>query len=50
METHVPPAVAAQLDWMLEGTFWPERFDGEQRQEYEESQRRIERQWDHQPR
>ena len=44
------PAMAAQFDWMQLGQFNPERFKGEQRRQYEEAQRRIERQWDNQPR
>lgn len=46
----VKPAFAAQLDWMQVGAFNAERFSGEQRKEYESEQRRIERQWDNQPR
>lgn len=44
------PAMAAQLDWMKIGEFNATRFQGEQRKQYEEAQRRIERQWDNQPR
>jgi len=43
------PAMAAQLDWVKVGAFSPERFTGEQRKEYEEAARRIQRQWDNQP-
>jgi len=46
----VPPAVAAQLDWMTLGSFDPERFHGEQRRQYEDEAARIERQWDNQER
>ncbi len=44
------PRLAAQLDWMQQGEFRPERFQGEQRKEYEAEAARIERQWDNQPR
>ncbi|QOQ78339.1 hypothetical protein IMF22_05190 [Pseudomonas poae] len=43
------PAMAAQLDWMTAGAFSPERFTGDQRKEYEDEARRIQRQWDNQP-
>lgn len=43
------PAMAAQIDWMTVGAFSPDRFTGEQRKEYEEAARRIQRQWDNQP-
>ena len=43
------PAMAAQLDWMTVGAFSPERFTGDQRKEYEDEARRIQRQWDNQP-
>ena len=43
------PAMAAHLDWMSEGAFSPERFIGDERKEYEEAARRIQRQWDNQP-
>ena len=43
------PAMAAQFDWMTVGAFSPERLTGEQRKEYEEAARRIQRQWDNQP-
>jgi hypothetical protein len=42
-------AMAAQLDWMMIGAFSPERFTGDQRKEYEDEARRIQRQWDNQP-
>lgn len=45
----VTPAVAAQLDWLTLGEFTPERFQGEQRAEYEAARAVIERQWDNQP-
>lgn len=48
--TQVSPAVAAQLDWMTVGAFEPERFQGEQRKQYEDEAARIERQWDNQER
>lgn len=41
--------MAAQLDWMTVGSFSPERFQGEERQEYEAEQARIEREWENQP-
>lgn len=44
----VSPAVAAQLDWMTVGSFDPDRFEGEQRRQYEHEAARIERQWDNQ--
>ena len=43
------PAMAAQIDWRTVGAFSPDRFTGEQRKEYEEAARRIQRQWDNQP-
>ncbi|MGY2271066.1 MULTISPECIES: hypothetical protein [Pseudomonas] len=43
------PAMAAQFDWMTLGAFSPERFSGDERKEYEEAARRIQRQWDNQP-
>lgn len=46
--TRISPAVEAQLDWIMEGSFSPERFQGEQRAQYEAEQRRIEQEWDHQ--
>lgn len=46
--TRVSPAVAAQLDWIMEGSFSPERLQGEQRAQYEAEQRRIEQEWDNQ--
>jgi hypothetical protein len=46
----VPPAVAARLDWMTLGSFDPERFQGEQRRQYEDEAARIERQWANQER
>ncbi|SNS16581.1 hypothetical protein [Pseudomonas segetis] len=45
----VTPAVAAQYDWMTQGEFWPERFQGEQRKQYEQEQQRIQREWDNKP-
>lgn len=46
---HLSPAMAAQMDWISEGQFTPERYQGEQRKQYEEARKRIERQWDNQP-
>ncbi len=43
------PRLAAQLDWMREGCFYPEQFEGEQRKEYEAEAAHILRQWDNQP-
>jgi hypothetical protein len=43
------PALAAHIDWMKQGQFNPEQFDGEQRRLYEQEAARIEQQWDHQP-
>jgi hypothetical protein len=43
------PAIAAQYDWMLQGHFNPEKFQGEQRKQYEQEAKRIERQWDNKP-
>lgn len=44
------PALAAQLDWFVQGQFNPEKFDGEQRKAYEQEAARIEQRWDNQPR
>lgn len=44
------PALAAQFDWMQQGAFFPERYQGEERRQYEAAQAVIERQWDNQPR
>jgi hypothetical protein len=44
------PRLAAQLDWRAVGAFSPERYQGEQRKEYEAEAARIERQWEAQPR
>lgn len=43
---HPSPALAAQLDWMTQGEFNPERFTGDQRKQYDEERQRIEQQWD----
>jgi hypothetical protein len=43
------PALAAQHDWMLQGHFSPEKFQGEQRKQYEQEAKRIEREWDRKP-
>ncbi|WLI32900.1 hypothetical protein [Pseudomonas sp. FP818] len=43
------PKLAAQLDWRMVGAFSPDQFTGEQRKEYEDEARRIQRQWDNQP-
>lgn len=46
----VTPTFAAHLDWMQQGEFRPELYEGEARNEYEDAQRRIETEWDNQPR
>lgn len=46
---NINPRLSAQLDWMKVGAFSPDRFTGEQRKEYEDEARRIQRQWDNQP-
>ncbi|WP_177323380.1 hypothetical protein [Pseudomonas sp. M47T1] len=43
------PRLAAQLDWMQVGAFSPEQFTGDERKEYEDEARKIEREWDNQP-
>ncbi|WP_200867659.1 hypothetical protein [Pseudomonas putida] len=43
------PRLAAQFDWSMFGAFSPERYQGDERKEYEEEAARIERQWDNQP-
>lgn len=43
------PAMAAQLDWVTQGQFNPDQFDGDQRRLYEQEAARIEQQWDNQP-
>ena len=43
------PRLAAQLDWMTVGSFSPDRYQGDEREEYEDEAARIERQWDNQP-
>lgn len=43
------PALAAQLDWMQQGAFFPDRYQGEDRRQYEQAAARIEQQWDNQP-
>lgn len=40
------PRMAARLDWAQVGAFLPEQFQGEQRREYEDEARAIEREWD----
>lgn len=44
------PRIAAQLDWMQQGSFNPDRYQGKARTEYEAEAARILRQWDNQPR
>ncbi|MDV7209950.1 hypothetical protein [Azotobacter beijerinckii] len=43
------PRLAAQLDWRSTGEFRPERFQGEQRTEYNDEAAKILRHWDNQP-
>lgn len=43
------PKLAAQLDCRQVGAFEPEKYQGEQRKEYEDEAINIERQWDNQP-
>ncbi|WP_434681309.1 hypothetical protein J3P77_09455 [Pseudomonas sp. R1-18] len=43
------PRLAAQLDWMTVGAFSPDRYQGDERKEYEAEQARLEREWDNQP-
>jgi len=43
------PALAAHIDWMQQGAFFPERYQGEERKEYQSEAARIEQQWDQQP-
>lgn len=40
------PALAAHIDWMQQGAFFPDRYQGEERKEYEEEASRIQREWD----
>lgn len=44
------PQFAAQLDWAQDGEFRPEKFEGDERKEYEVEAAKIERQWDNQER
>jgi hypothetical protein len=43
------PRFSAQLDWAQQGAFFPERYQGEARRQYEDEAARILRQWDNQP-
>ncbi|MGV6475389.1 hypothetical protein [Azotobacter vinelandii] len=43
------PRLAAQHDWMQQGSFRPELWQGEQRKEYNDEAAKILRQWDNQP-
>ena len=43
------PRLAAQLDWMMAGSFSPVRYQGDERKEYDDEAARIEREWDNQP-
>lgn len=40
------PAMTAQLDWVMTGSFDPEQFSGDERKEYEAERQRIEREYD----
>ncbi|WP_199884920.1 hypothetical protein [Pseudomonas bohemica] len=40
------PRMAAHLDWALVGAFTPEQFSGDERNEYEDEARKIEREFD----
>jgi hypothetical protein len=40
------PRMAAHLDWAQVGSFAPDRFTGDDRKEYEEEARLIEREFD----
>lgn len=40
------PRMAAHLDWALVGSFSPEQFAGDERKEYEDEARKIEREFD----
>ena len=42
------PALQAQLDWMQQGSFFPDRYQGEQLAQYLAAQKAIEKQWDNQ--
>lgn len=44
------PRMAAQLDWAQTGSFCPEKYQGDERRQYEDEAARILRQWDNQPR
>lgn len=46
---HRSPQMAARYDWATTGSFSPEKYQGEDRREYEDEAARIERQWDNQP-
>lgn len=43
------PRLAAQTDWYMTGSFTPERYQGDERRQYEDEAARILRQWDNQP-
>jgi len=40
------PRMAAHLDWALIGAFTPEQYTGDERKEYEDEARKIEREFD----
>lgn len=40
------PRMTAHLDWALVGAFSPEQFNGDERTEYEDEARKIEREFD----
>lgn len=43
------PQEAARSDWSSVGEFVPEKYQDDERREYEEEAARIQRQWDNQP-
>lgn len=40
------PRMTAHLDWAQVGAFTPEQYTGDERKEYEDEARKIEREWD----
>ena len=46
---YTSPKEAARSDWLSTGEFAPEKYQGDDRREYEDEAARIERQWDYQP-
>ena len=43
------PKAAAQTDWALIGEFMPEKYQGDERDEYEKEAQRIMQEYDNQP-